>query len=133
MTNTNINNTVNSYSNLRAFEDSLVCVKAMVFKRKNEAATVLCCVPREQFDNARIIIDKEGKKYPSSCGTFIRVVGNGLMSPNSITSLTQYERYLRKEGWKFTFSAKIARGKTKCEAFGVIKGLIGTLRELKKF
>lgn len=131
MTNTTINN--NSYANFRAFEDNLICVKAMVFKKGKEAATVLCCVPREQFDNARIIIDKEGKKYPSSCGTFIRVVGNDLMSPNSITSLTQYERYLKKEGWKFAVSVKFARGKTKCEAFGAVKGLIDTLRDLKKF
>lgn len=127
----NTNN--NSYYNFRLFEDSLICVKAIVFKRGKEAATVLCCVPREQFDNARLVSDKEGKKYPSSNGTFIRTVGSKLMSPNALTTLTNYEAYLKKEGWKFAFTVKSARGQTKGEAFGTVKGLIDTLKALKKF
>lgn len=125
----------NAMNNLRAFEANLVCVKAMIFEKKLETgfriyATVLCTVPNEDYGDAKIRIDKAGRR-PTSHGTFIRAQGRGLMTPAYATSLTAYEQYLKKEGWAFVTTVTTARGKTQKESFSACLSVIRAIQVLR--
>lgn len=120
---------------VRNLENSLVCVKAMVFERKfNNGyivyATILCCVPNEAYRKTKIGTWGD-KPHPESCGTFIRAIGFELISPNHIIPLTRYEKYLEKEGWKFLTTVKSARGKTQKEAFETSRLTIEAIKTLR--
>lgn len=85
---------------IRNLENSLVCVKAMVFEKVFSNghvayATVLCCVPSEAYGKVKIGCC-DNKPHPESCGTFIRASGFELMSPIKPIPLTRYEKYLEK-------------------------------------
>lgn len=106
---------------IRNLENSLVCAKAMVFERTFsngyiDYATVLCCVPNDDYGKVRIGC-YDNKSYPESSGTFIRAIGYELMSPTKPIPLTRYEKYLKKEGWRFLTTVKFARGKELKKAF----------------
>ena len=119
----------------RNIEASLVCVKSMVFQRVFSNghiayATVLCCVPEEDYGKTKIGSWGD-KPHPESCGTFIRAIGFELVSPNNIIPLTRYEKYLEKEGWKFITTIKSARGKTQKEAFEISRLMIDIIKSLR--
>lgn len=112
----------NTKNSIRTFEENLVCVKAMIFKRENPSgidsyATVLCTVPKEDFGKTNLCRYANGKIHPDSFGTFIRAIGFELISPSKATCLSSYERYLEKNGWKFVTTVKSAVGKPKSCAF----------------
>lgn len=120
---------------IRNLENSLVCAKAMVFERvfPNEHiayATILCCVPSNDYGKVRIGC-YDNKPYPESSGTFIRVIGYELMSPSRIIPLSRYEKYLEKEGWKFVTTVKSARGKAQKEAFEISRLTIDIIKSLR--
>ena len=119
---------------IRNLEDSLVCVKAMIFRRFFPSghiayATVLCCVPKECYGKTKIV-NYDGKCQPESCGTFIRAIGFELITPNRIIPLTRYEKYLEKEGWKFVSTIKSARNKKIKDAFELGRLTIETIKSL---
>ena len=105
-------------------------VKACVYKRGNEFATVLCTVAPEEYGLAEIRQMRDGSRRPSSYGTWIRVVGRNLMTPMCYMTLTNYERYLNKEGWEFAFSVKEVRGKSIREAFQTCHATIRIARKI---
>lgn len=120
---------------IRALENSLTCVKAMVFERHfNNGhiayATVLCCVPNEAYGKVKIGCWND-KPHPESSGTFIRTVGYELMSPTKPIPLTRYEKYLEKEGWKFLTTVKSARRQTPNEAFNTCRSTIEVIKSLR--
>ena len=96
--------------------NKFVTVKACVYKRGNEYATVLCTVPSDKV-GCDLMRMRDGSILPASGGTYIRAIGGKLISPLSPMTLTDYERYLEKEGWGFAFTVKEARGKHVEEAF----------------
>lgn len=107
--------------------NNFVTVKACVYKRGNEYATVLCTVPSGS-DSCDLMRMRDGSIRPVSGGTYIRAIGRMLISPLSPTTLTVYERYLEKEGWKFAFTVKEARGKHVKEAFEICRTTIKVAR-----
>ena len=107
--------------------NNFVTVKACVYKRGNEYATVLCTVPSGS-GSCDLMRMRDGSIRPDSCGTYIRAIGRMLISPLSPTTLTVYERYLEKEGWKFAFTVKEARGKHVKEAFEICRTTIKVAR-----
>ena len=107
--------------------NNFVTVKACVYKRGNEYATVLCTVPSGS-GSCDLMRMRDGSIRPDSCGTYIRAIGRMLISPLSPTTLTDYERYLEKEGWKFAFTVKEARGKHVKEAFEICRTTIKVAR-----
>lgn len=109
--------------------NKFVAVKACVYKRGNEYATVLCTVPSDKV-GCDLMRMRDGSILPASGGTYIRTMGRKLISPLSPMALTDYERYLEKEGWKFTFTVKEARGKHVEEAF---KTCHTTIRVARRF
>lgn len=120
---------------IRSLENSLTCVKAMVFERAFPNghvayATVLCCVPNEVYGKAKIGCLGD-KPYPESSGTFIRAIGFELMSPAKPIPLTHYERYLEKEGWKFLTTVKSARRQTPSEAFNICRLTIEVIKSFR--
>lgn len=120
---------------IRNLENSLVCAKAMVFERNFfnghiAYATILCCVPSDQYGKIRIGC-YDNKPYPESCGTFIRAIGFELMSPIGIFTLSRYEKYLEKEGWEFVTTVKSARGKSQKEAFEISRLTIDIIKSLR--
>lgn len=108
--------------------DNFVAVKACVYKRGNEYATVLCTVPSDKV-GCDLIRMRDGSILPASGGTYIRAIGRKLISPLSCTTLTDYERYLEKEGWKFAFTVKEARGKHVKEAFEICRTTISVAKK----
>lgn len=102
-------------------------VKACVYKRGNEYATVLCTVPSGS-GSCDLMRMRDGSIRPDSYGTYIRALGQGLITPLSPMTLTDYERYLKKEGWEFAFTVKEARGKHVKEAFEVCRTTISAAR-----
>ena len=122
-------------SHLAIFESNLVVAKVMIFERREafkapEYATVLCCVPKESYGTSSLSF--YDTKHPTSCGTFIRVIGRDLMAPVGTMSLTKYEAYLKKEGWEFTMTIKSAKNKTKAEAFSLCHTMIKALRMMRR-
>lgn len=120
---------------IRNLENSLVCVKAMVFERKFPSghvtyATVLCCVPNEDYGKAKIGC-MGGNPYPTSGGTFIRAIGFELMSPTKPMPLTRYEKYLEKEGWKFLTTVKSAKRQVPNEAFNTCRTMIEAIKTIR--
>lgn len=116
----------NTMNHIRNFEENLVCVKAMVFRKTHSSgyisyATVLCNVPKEDYGKTSVKLMPSGKRRPESYGTFIRVRGFGLISPNNAMSLTVYENHLSKEGWEFVATVKSAVGKSQKQAFEYAK------------
>lgn len=109
--------------------DNFVAVKACVYKRGNEYATVLCTVPSGS-GGCDLMRMRDGSILPASGGTYIRAIGRKLISPLSPMSLTAYERDLEKEGWGFAFTVKEARGKHVKEAFETCHA---TIRVAKRF
>ncbi len=123
-----------STSHLVIFESNLVVAKAMIFERREafkapEYATVLCCVPKESYGSSSLSFCDT--KHPTSCGTFIRVIGRDLMAPVGVMSLTKYEAYLKKEGWSFLTTVKPVRGKEKSKAFNDCHTIVKTFRMLR--
>ena len=120
---------------IRNLENSLVCAKAMIFRRVFENghiayATVLCCVPSSDYGKAKV--GRCGDKpHPESCGTFIRAIGYELMSPIHIIPLTRYERYLEKEGWKFFTTVKSAKRQVPNKAFDTCRLTIEVIKSLR--
>lgn len=108
--------------------NNFVTVKACVYKRGNEYATVLCTVPSDS-GSCDLMQMRDGSIRPLSCGTYIRAIGRMLISPLFLMTLTDYERYLEKEGWKFAFTVKEARGKHVKEAFEVCRTTISAARK----
>ena len=120
---------------IRNLENSLTCVKAMVFEKTFSTghiayATVLCCVPNDDYGKARIGC-YDNKLYPESSGTFIRAIGFELMSPTKPIPLTRYEKYLEREGWKFVTTVKSARGKELTKAFETSRLTIEVIKSLR--
>lgn len=120
---------------IRNLENSLICVKAMIFQRifsngHIAYATVLCCVPKEDYGKVKIG-SLDGKPHPESRGTFIRATGFELMSPIRAIPLSRYEKYLEKEGWKFVTTVKSARGKAKKEVFEASRLTIDIIKSLR--
>ena len=109
--------------------NNFVAVKACVYKRGNEYATVLCTVPSDS-GSCDLVRMRDGSIRPDSGGTYIRAIGRMLISPLSLMTLTDYERYLKKEGWEFAFTVKEARGKHVKEAFEVCRT---TIKIAKRF
>lgn len=109
--------------------NNFVTVKACVFKRGNEYATVLCTVPPERLgcDLKQL---KDGSIRPDSYGTYIRVMGRKLITPLFPMTLTSYEKYLKREGWSFAFTVKEARGKQVIEAFNTCRAVISVARRI---
>lgn len=107
--------------------NNFVTVKACVYKRGNEYATVLCTVPSGS-GSCDLMRMRDGSIRPDSGGTYIRAIGRMLISPLSPTTLTVYERYLEKEGWKFAFTVKEARGEHVKEAFEICRTTIKVAR-----
>lgn len=114
---------------MRQEMDEFITVKACVYKRGNEYATVLCTVPSEGV-GCDLMRMRDGSIRPDSGGTYIRAIGRKLISPLSPMTLTDYERYLEKEGWEFAFTVKEARGKHVKEAFETCHT---TIRVAKRF
>lgn len=120
---------------IRNLENSLICVKAMVFERKfNNGhivyATILCCVPNEAYGKAKIGVWGD-KPHPESNGTFIRAIGFELMSPTKPMPLTRYEKYLEKEGWKFLTTVKSAKRQIPNEAFDTCRAMIEAIKAIR--
>ena len=109
--------------------NNFVAVKACVYKRGNEYATVLCTVPSGS-GSCDLMRMRDGSIRPDSCGTYIRAIGRMLISPLFLMTLTDYERYLEKEGWEFVFTVKEARGKHVKEAFEICRT---TIKIAKRF
>ena len=107
--------------------DNFVAVKACVYKRGNEYATVLCTVPSDRV-GCDLMQMRDGSIRPVSGGTYIRVIGRMLISPLSPTTLTNYERYLEKEGWEFVFTVKEARGQACKRAFEICRTTISVAK-----
>ena len=114
---------------MRREMDNFVAVKACVYKRGNEYATVLCTVPANGV-GCDLIKLKDGSIRPDSWGTYVRAIGRKLISPLSCTTLADYERYLEKEGWEFAFTVKEARGKHVKEAFEICRATIKVARSV---
>ena len=112
---------------MRREMDNFVAVKACVYKRGNEYATVLCTVP-SGWGSCDLMRMRDGSIRPDSCGTYIRAFGQKLITPLFPMTLTVYERYLEKEGWKFAFTVKEARGKHVKEAFEICRTTIKVAR-----
>lgn len=108
--------------------NNFVTVKACVYKRGNEYATVLCTVPSGS-GGCDLMRMRDGSIRPVSGGTYIRALGQGLITPLSLMTLTVYERYLEKEGWKFAFTVKEARGKHVKEAFEICRTTISVAKK----
>ena len=120
---------------IRELNNSLVCVKAMVFRKTFSIgcvsyATVLCCVPKESYGKANLVT-YDNHLQPDSCGTFIRAIGFELMSPVNLMPLSRYERYLEKEGWRFLTTVKSARGKELKKAFETSRLTIKAIKLLR--
>lgn len=120
---------------IRNLENSLVCVKAMVFEKTFSNghiayATVLCCVPNEAYGKVKIGC-YDNKPYPESSGTFIRAIGFELMSPTKPIPLTRYEKYLEKEGWKFLTTVKSAKRQIPNKAFDTCRSTIEVIKSLR--
>lgn len=120
---------------IRNLENSLVVVKAVVFERTFSNghiayATVLCCVPNDDYGKARIGC-YDNKPYPESFGTFIRAIGFELMSPTKPIPLTRYEKYLEKEGWKFLTTVKSAKRQVPNKAFDTCRLTIEVIKSLR--
>lgn len=109
--------------------NNFVTVKACVFKRGNEYATILCTVPSENF-GCELKQMKDGSIRPDSYGTYIRALGRRVVTPLSPMTLSAYERYLEKEGWTFAFTVKKARGKHVREAFDTCGAVISVARRI---
>lgn len=107
--------------------NNFVTVKACVYKRGNEYATVLCTVPSDKV-GCDLIRMRDGSILPASGGTYIRAIGRKLISPLSPMSLTAYERDLETEGWEFAFTVKEARGKHVKEAFEICRTTISVAK-----
>lgn len=126
----------NTKNNIRTFEENLVCVKAMIFKREWNSsyvsyATVLCTVPKEDFGKANLCHYSNDKIHPDSCGTFIRAIGFELISTSKATPLFTYERYLEKNGWKFVTTVKSAVGKPQSRAFEYGRTMIECIESIR--
>lgn len=119
----------NTMIEMRQEMDNFVAVKACVYKRGNEYATVLCTVPAKGV-GCDLMRMRDGSIRPDSWGTYIRAIGRKLISPLSLMTLTDYERYLEKEGWEFAFTVKEARGKQVKEAFEICRTTIRVARGL---
>lgn len=119
----------NTMIEMRQEMDNFVVVKACVYKRGNEYATVLCTVPSDGV-GCDLVRMRDGSVRPDSCGTYIRAIGRKLISPLSLMTLTDYGRYLEKEGWKFAFTVKEAKGKNVREAFETCRA---TIKEARRF
>ena len=119
----------NTMIEMRREMDNFVTVKACVYKRGNEYTTVLCTVP-SGWGSCDLMRMRDGSIRPDSCGTYIRAIGRMLISPLFPMTLTVYERYLEKEGWKFAFTVKEARGKHVREAFEICRT---TIKIAKRF
>ena len=117
----------NTMIEMRREMDNFVAVKACVYKRGNEYATVLCTVPSGS-SSCDLMRMRDGSIRPVSGGTYIRAIGRMLISPLSLTTLTVYERYLEKEGWEFAFTVKEARGKHVKEAFEICRTTISVAK-----
>lgn len=117
----------NTMIKMRQEMDNFVAVKACVYKRGNEYATVLCTVPSGS-GGCDLMRMRDGSIRPVSGGTYIRAIGRKLISPLSLMTLTDYERYLEKEGWEFAFTVKEARGKPTREAFEICRTTISVAR-----
>lgn len=127
----------NTKNNIRAFEENLVCTKAMIFEKKWPSglvsyATVLCTVPAEDFGKVKLNRYPSGAARPNSFGTFIRAYGHELISTSEGCSLTMYERYLDKEGWKFVTTVKSAVGKPQRRAFEYGRTMIECIKTIRK-
>lgn len=96
-----------------------IAVKTMLFKRGEDVATVVACVPEERFGACKLVKNKDGKVRPDSCGVFIEVMGKDLFAPKCSLPLTKYESYLVSQGWGFVCSIKGAYGQTVPDAFGI--------------
>ena len=107
--------------------NNFVAVKACVYKRGNEYATVLCTVPSGS-GSCDLMRMRDGSIRPDSCGTYIRAFGQKLITPLFPMTLTVYERYIEKEGWTFAFTVKEARGKHVKEAFEICRTTISAAR-----
>ena len=116
-------------TNMHQEMNNFVTVKACVFKRGNEYATVLCTVPSEKF-GCSFKEMRDGSIRPDSYGTYIRALGSGVVTPLSPMTLTAYERYLEREGWTFAFTVKEARGKHVREAFNTCSAVISVARKI---
>ena len=126
----------NTMNNIRAFEENLVCTKAMIFEKKLPIspplyATVLCTVPAEDFGKAELKRLSSGVIHPDSCGTFIRAIGFELISPNKAIPLSRYERYLRDSGWRFVTTVKSAVGKPQKRAFEYGRTMIECIKTIR--
>lgn len=120
----------NTMIKMRQEMDNFVAVKACVYKRGNEYATVLCTVPSDGV-GCDLMRMRDGSIRPDSCGTYIRAIGRKLISPLSLMTLTDYERYLKKEGWEFAFTVWTARGKHVKEAFEICRTIISGARRFR--
>lgn len=121
-----MNNTmVKMYQEMNNF----VTVKACVFRRGDEYATILCTLPSEKV-GCDLKQMKDGSIRPDSHGTYIRALGRELITPFSPMMLTTYERYLKREGWSFVFTVKEARGKQVREAFDTCSAVISIARKI---
>lgn len=96
-----------------------IAVKTMLFKRGEDVATVVACVPEDRFGNCKLVKNKDGKVRPNSWGVFIEVMGKDLFTPKYSLPLTKYESYLTSQGWEFVCSIKGAYGKTIPDAFDI--------------
>ena len=120
---------------IRNLENSLTCVKAMVFERTFSNghiayATVLCCVSNDDYGKVRV--ECLGDKFhPESWGTFIRAIGFELISPTKPIPLTRYEKYLEKEGWKFLTTVKSAKRQVPNKAFDTCRLTIEVIKSLR--
>ena len=88
-----------------------IAVKTMLFKRGEDVATVVACVPEERLGECKLVKNKDGKVRPNSWGVFIEVIGKDLFAPKYSLPLTKYESYLA--------SQKGAYGKTVPDAFDI--------------
>lgn len=109
--------------------NNFVTVKACVFKRGDEYATVLCTVPPDKC-GCELKQMRNGSIHPDSYGTYIRVMGQELITPLLPTTLTSYETYLKREGWSFVFTVKEARGRKVREAFSTCRAVISVARRI---
>lgn len=124
-----------TFNAIRDLNDSLICVKTMIFERKFPNghiayATILCCVPKETFGKVKLNFHGESPR-PESMGTFIKAIGFELMSPLNLIPLSRYENYLNKEGWTFLTTVKSAKGKNVKEAFELGKTMIEAIKAIR--